>query len=273
MARKLVRLSIKETSGVDHPAHLHDGWVVMKSANPEEASALLDEIRPTEIVAEAPVVENVVAEAPVVETTETFELETAKAAYAVLETLNNFKKEEIMSQFSAMDTDVTIYPEAANEADILKAMPQAIRKMLDEASASAEAALRKAAASEAALIAEREARADEAAVIKAAGWSHLNIDPTVVGPALRRLAESDGILANEVVKALDSANALMDANAVFTEIGSDAVVPSDDAFSKMENLAKAAVASGTAPSFEAALMAVAQSNPDLYTQYLNEKAR
>lgn len=169
--------------------------------------------------------------------------------------------------------EVVIIPEAASEADIIKAMPAAIRKMLDDASANAEAALRKAAASEQALLAERDARADEAAVMKAAQWSHLNIDPTIVGPALRRLAENDGTLANEVVKALDSANALLETNVVFTEVGSDAPVASDDSYSKMENLAKAAVASGTAPSFEAALLAVAQSNPDLYTQYLAEKAR
>ncbi len=31
-AAKLVELSIQETSGVDHPAHLHEGWVVMKEA-------------------------------------------------------------------------------------------------------------------------------------------------------------------------------------------------------------------------------------------------
>jgi hypothetical protein len=101
----------------------------------------------------------------------------------------------------------------------------------------------------------------------------LNIDPTIVGPALRRLAESDGTLANEVVKALDSANAMVETNVVFTEVGSDAPIAADDAFAKMENLAKAAVASGTAASFEAALLAVAQSNPDLYTQYLSEKGR
>ena len=28
---KLTELTIKETSGVDHPAHLHEGWLVMKA--------------------------------------------------------------------------------------------------------------------------------------------------------------------------------------------------------------------------------------------------
>ena len=29
--RKMVGLNIEETSGVDHPAHLHEGWLVIKS--------------------------------------------------------------------------------------------------------------------------------------------------------------------------------------------------------------------------------------------------
>jgi hypothetical protein len=150
-------------------------------------------------------------------------------------------------------------------------MPVAVRKILDDSLAKSEEALRKAAASEAALQSERDARADEAAVIKAAGWSQLTLDPTIVGPALRRLTETDPSLADEVVKALSSADAQLATNIVFTEVGSDAVPAADDAFSKMENLAKAAVANGTAPSEAAAFQAVAQANPDLYTQYLNER--
>lgn len=35
-ARKMVNLSIEETSGVDHPAHLHEGWLVMKAASSDD---------------------------------------------------------------------------------------------------------------------------------------------------------------------------------------------------------------------------------------------
>ena len=256
--RKLVKLNIKETSGVDHPAHLTEGWVVMKSADASDLTAVLDEIRGD---VEAPA-DEVVAES--------VETEISPVETPAGEELANFvSKEETMPN----TPDVVIIPEAASEDEIIKAMPASIRKMLDESKATAEAALFKAAASEAALIAERDARADEAAVVKASQWSSLNIDPTVVGPALRRLAETDTVLANEIVKALDSANAVAETSVVFSEIGSEAPVAADDAFAKMSNLAKAAVADGTSPSFEAALMAVAQSNPELYTQYLNEKGR
>jgi hypothetical protein len=245
----------------------------MKSADPSDVTSVLDAVRPDEEVTEIEPVEtpsleeaSAVADEEVVEATKSADVQSVDVPTPV-------SKEETMSQNEAATPEVVIVPETASEADVLKAMPAAIRKMLDESAAQAAEALRKAAASEQALIAEREARADEAAVIKAAQWSHLSIDPTVVGPALRRLSETDGTLANEVVKALDSANALLETNVVFTEVGTDTAVPADDAFSKMENLAKAAVASGLAPSFEAALMDVAQSNPDLYTAYLTEKGR
>ena len=42
-ARKMVNLSIEETSGVDHPAHLTEGWLVMKSADESDVQRVLDE--------------------------------------------------------------------------------------------------------------------------------------------------------------------------------------------------------------------------------------
>lgn len=34
-APKMTELVIEETSGVDHPAHLHEGWLVIKASNTE----------------------------------------------------------------------------------------------------------------------------------------------------------------------------------------------------------------------------------------------
>ena len=39
---KLTELTIKEASGVDHPAHLHEGWMVMKSE--DDLDSALDQI-------------------------------------------------------------------------------------------------------------------------------------------------------------------------------------------------------------------------------------
>lgn len=63
MARsvKLADLDIRETSGVDHPAHLHEGWLVLKSAaeggDTTEGETL--ELEVTDTVAEATVEEQV----------------------------------------------------------------------------------------------------------------------------------------------------------------------------------------------------------------------
>ena len=35
MTTKMVGLQVSETSGVDHPAHLTEGWVVIKAAGPD----------------------------------------------------------------------------------------------------------------------------------------------------------------------------------------------------------------------------------------------
>lgn len=57
MARKtkLAELVINETSGVDHPAHLHEGWLVIKSA--AEAAPAERETLDLELTEQAPVEE------------------------------------------------------------------------------------------------------------------------------------------------------------------------------------------------------------------------
>ena len=39
--KRMTDLDVFETSGVDHPAHLHEGFAVMKSSDPDKASALM----------------------------------------------------------------------------------------------------------------------------------------------------------------------------------------------------------------------------------------
>ena len=41
-ARKMVSLNIEETSGVDHPAHLTEGWLVIKSEDSDVSNLLSD---------------------------------------------------------------------------------------------------------------------------------------------------------------------------------------------------------------------------------------
>lgn len=95
--KKLTGLSLKEISGVDHPASLHEGWAVMKSSDNELETALIDAI--TETVPEPleknvetettdteveVIEETIIDEAPVIKELEDVrkELEDAKAEVA-----------------------------------------------------------------------------------------------------------------------------------------------------------------------------------------------
>ena len=46
--KKLTDLRLKEISGVDHPASLHEGWAVMKSSDNELEQALGEAIQETD---------------------------------------------------------------------------------------------------------------------------------------------------------------------------------------------------------------------------------
>ena len=50
MAKKLTELEIVEASGVDHPAHLHEGWLLMKSLDEvlDEADSLMTDVDSTD---------------------------------------------------------------------------------------------------------------------------------------------------------------------------------------------------------------------------------
>ena len=95
--KKLTGLSLKEISGVDHPASLHEGWAGRKSSDNELESALIDAI--TETVPEPleknvetettdteveVIEETIIDEAPVIKELEDVrkELENAKAEVA-----------------------------------------------------------------------------------------------------------------------------------------------------------------------------------------------
>lgn len=224
--RKMVNLAIEETSGVDHPAHLHEGWLVMKAAD----AAVLEAVESLEADAD-PEVDN-----------------PADAQEGHMEKQTEERLE-----------------------DVLKEAPEAVRKAFEALEKQAEEALAKAVAAEESLRKEREERLDAAAVEKArASFAHLGLDPAEVGPALRRLAETDESLAKAVETALTAAEAKVESADIFAEIGRS-TSPAGSALHKAEAMAKAAVADGSAATIEQALSDVFTSDPSLYTEYLAEK--
>jgi hypothetical protein len=255
----MANLVIEETSGVDHPAHLHEGWLVMKSADESEVQRVLDE----SLTEEEIMSDNTQTEVTTTATDEQVEkaemtLEEAMKKIADLEA--KIASEEMKED----EVEMSKKSETSDEADFLKSAPESVVKMIEDFKKQAETATEE-------LRKEREAKADAEAIEKAKGFTHLNLEAEKVGPALRRLSTVDADLAKSVEEILASVNAQAESANIFAEIGKSADLTTGDAYSRLTSLAKSAVEDGSAKSFEQAFANVASSNPELYVQYRNEK--
>lgn len=269
----MVNLAIEETSGVDHPAHLSEGWLVMKAADPSDLQRVLDEslnkeylVKPEdkkkadeEMLPKDEMDKEMTIEVETEDDEEEKDMDKESAPEGETE-------DEKMARLRAMQkSDIPV-------EEFIKSAPQSVVKKFEELRKAADDAVLKAAVVEAELRKEREERADAEAVEKAKSYTtHLSIDPATVGPALRRLATIDTELAKSLEEVLTSVNAQAESANIFAEIGKPAEFNGDNAFSKMTAMAKSAVESGVAKTFEQALADVAMSNPELYKQYLSEK--
>jgi len=269
--RKMVNLAIEETSGVDHPAHLHEGWLVMKSASESEVQRVLDKSLTKEDSTMEDMKTTEATEDKVEKTVEE-ELAMAQARIAELEAKlaeKEMKPEEevvmAMDEDSKKPEEETMKMDSEKEEEeYMKSAPRSVVKMITSLKKQAEEAT-------AELRKERIARADAQSVEKAKGWANLNLNAEKIGPALRRLSETDSELAKSVEEILSSVNAQAESASIFAEIGKSADFKSGNAYERMTTLAKSAVEEGVAKSFAQAMADVASKNPDLYSQYLSEK--
>jgi membrane protein involved in colicin uptake len=278
-AKKMVNLSIEETSGVDHPAHLHEGWLVMKAASQEDVETTLSrEANPSEEEMQ-----------PILKETEEVNMETqdeqTEVQEADVEKADKPSYEELQemlnkanARIEEMEKMMGDKPKEEKEDDDLpeflrKEAPEGVRKAFESMQKAAEDAQAQAEAAEAELRKERSDRADADAVVKAReSFSNLGLDAEAVGPALRRLAETDEDLAKSVEDVLTAANAKVESADLFAEIGKSAR-PAGSAYEKAEAMAKAAVADGKSATYEQALSDVFTSDSDLYMSYLAEQGK
>ena len=245
--RKMVALKVLETSGVDHPAHLEEGWIVMKSANATEAP-VSEEVEAMDEALEQAYIERVV--------------ELEKAVQERDEKIASLAKEygEMMAE---EEEDEEEMDEEETMKSVLKSLPEPVREMLEKAQGEAAVAreeLRK----------ERQERRNEEFVAKAAEWNHLTIDAKEFGPALARLSDIDANLSQMVEKAMSGANAQAESASIFDEIGRPVRSDENSAYARVETMAKAAVASGEFTTLEQAIAGVVVKNPDLYAAYRAE---
>jgi len=256
--RKMVNLNIEETSGVDHPAHMSEGWVVMKNATTEDVESAFSEIE-----------ESTMDE--VQELDQVIELQDALLkAEARIEELEKAAKKEMDEDEDEMFMADKKKKVAKMYDEVIKSLPEPVRKMVDDLRAQAEDAVQKAQAATEELAKERIAKADAEATARVKSWTSLALDAEKVGPALRKLSEADADLAKSVEEVLSSVNGQAESANIFAEIGNSNAGDGSSAYERLSALAKAAVEDNAATTFEQAFVEVATANPDLYAQHLAE---
>jgi|TARA_Y100000401_G_C8305101_1_gene216420 hypothetical protein len=232
---KLTELTIKETSGVDHPAHLHEGWLVMKA---EDLDNTLDQIiepdsqENTVELNATPEVEDVIEEATEVEAAPEMVTEATPVAASV---------------------------DGPDETEVQKEITD-LRKELDLAKEAHRA-----------LVEEREL---EKAATSAHQWAILpGLNPVDFAKVLVRLRAADQEVAKEIEAILSASSVALSEAGVFTELGAEGDEDGAmDAFGRIEKAAQALVDSGEATSLAKGITLVAERNPSLYNDYINEKA-
>lgn len=293
-APKLVGIEIMETSGVDHPAHLREGWLVMKAASVAEAEAAFHALAPIQednVTDEQHEVEADVTEATPVEaaapadtvddiTRLAEQIANLQAARIVAEEKHTDAvarlEAAIMEKDAMIDSLTKMLPEPepvdAHE-EMMKSLPEPIRKALEDAEARAEEAIAKAAAADAALETIRAERETAEWIVKASEFGNLAADPVVLGPILRKFATVDSEATDTLVEILKAADAQAESAGIFAEIGvpTPQVIGDGDAWSVIESLAKAKVAAGEADTIASAVAIVTAEQPDLYDRYRTER--
>ncbi len=279
--RKMVNLSIEETSGVDHPAHLHEGWLVVKSADATTVNSLLDTLTQS-ITKEDKLSDPKATEERLTEALEALAKAEAKLAKSEEEAPAEETPADVETPAEApADVEAPAEEPAkeeeapaveASEDEILKSAPEAVIKMVEAARAEKATAVAKAAAAEEALRKERDERADAESVEKArATYGALAIDAEKVGPALRKLSLIDSELAKSIETALTVASGQMESANIFAEIGKAKSGTAGTAWEQIEAVAKAKFEGGNSATFETAMAEALAENPALYNEYLSEK--
>lgn len=265
----MVKLKVEETSGVDHPAHLEEGWIVIKSKGAPVAKKSMMEEEETEKAGKMPafIQAKIDAREAKDEDEDEDDEETMKAMqdeetdfeamFAKMKSERDMYKnkyESFEKKYGAMDDE---------EDSMEKAMPQPVRAMLEKARNEAETA-------RTALRKEVDARKDSEFVAKASAWGALSVDPKTIGPVLRKMADVDADLTETVMEALSSANAQAEAANIFAELGTSVRPDSGDTMGRITKMAKSAVANGDHKTVEQAISALMVTNPELYDAYRQE---
>ena len=233
---KLTELTIKETSGVDHPAHLHEGWLVMKSEDDLDIS--LDQVinpdsqENTVELNATPEVEDVIEEATEVEAAP----EMATEATPVAASVDGPDQTEVQKELTDLRKQLDLAKEAHRE-----------------------------------LVEEREL---EKAATASHQWAILpGLNPVDFAKVLVRLRAADQEVAKEIEAVLSASSVALSEAGVFTELGAEGDEDGAmDAYGRIEKAAQTLLENGEVTSLAKGITLVAERDPSLYNDYINERA-
>jgi len=265
-AAKLVDFDVIETSGVDHPAHLSEGWIVMKAAGRDEADA---ELRRMAGATTDDKEHGMADQDP----------ELSPEAQAVVaardEQIADLTKqvEDLTKAVAEAGADDDGDGDGSLPDEVVKSLPEPVRAAIAKAQADAEAATAAATEATEQLRKERDDAADRAAIAKASAWSNIGVDGKEFGPLLRKASQIDEDLGRKIESTLAAISEQVSTGDLFKEFGSGGGAGDDGNDAERQIMSKAAdlVAAGDADSLAAAVAAVAKTNPDLYTRMRAEK--
>lgn len=274
--RKMVNLNIEETSGVDHPAHMSEGWLVMKNAKTEDVEDTFSEVGGSKMTEEQEIDQIVELQDALLNTEARIEdLEkAAKKGYGMKpkeemdkEDMEDDEEEDKKNPFASKKKKKA---KTEDEDEMMKSLDPDVRDFVKALRDEASEAIAKAAAATEELAKERIAKADADAISRVRAWTSLSLDAEKVGPSLRKLNEVDSDLAKSVEEVLTAVNGQAESANIFAEIGNSNNNSGTNAYETLSTMAKAAVTEGKAPTFEQAFVDVATANPALYNQHLAE---
>jgi len=236
MAGRLTNLDVHETSGVDHPAHLVEGWMLMKSKNPGLAGRVSELLKAAtnecpdcgaSVAKSAGHCPECGATMPNVE--KSGSLQRVQALGQALEALISEGGEMGEETVVEKTEEVT---STASEDEMLKEVPEAVRALIAKEREAREEL-------EKALDSEKARRETDEAVAKAASWAHLGIEKSEFGATLQKLRRLDPDIAEAIEKVLDGAEKVGEASALFDTIGKSVAGGGTEGEGQLEAMAKA----------------------------------
>jgi hypothetical protein len=272
----MVDMDVVETSGVDHPAHGYEGWLVRKSASADSVSALNNLLKKG-----APVPQKMTKEALLEEVRKSKAPEAAREALVKAIDLQPDVDaaaelwQSLKSKLEAEDPE-TPSTEGQGETPPAAAAPAApaapgadlFKSVTDPV---VRAALVKQAAdleqSQTELRKEREIRLDrDNTDLLKQRYPHMAIDHAGLAKSMRTAGEDS---VAPFLEALDKAAGQLEAADMFGELGASRTTVSS-AMAKANTLADGFVSAGVVKTHAEGVTKALTENPDLYTEYEKE---